>query len=276
MISTSEWPETKIIVNQKFCDARDEAHNALFWMARATNSFLEPMTQNGHLSLFWHAGSGNFRTKIFDQDLQIGLNIEDLELYFCEHEMKVPHSFFLDDHTPAFVEAWYLVELLHREVDQSKFSTKLPFESPVMLMGDTQEHMASLYKEELRALNQCLVKSFCLFEELSKFFVKNKKFLDFETKISLEPESFSLELKLVSLAEKNETIIIGFCFGDYLRPVPFFFVNNQANLPRAKSRVLDFRPETMLVLTSIAEKALSDECIITKLYGHAIDLTDSK
>jgi hypothetical protein len=70
-----------------------------------------------------HKDTSNFRTRTFDGDLQIGINFPDLELYFCEGGQKVPHSFWLDDRTPAFAEAWYLVELLHRDRDQSKFST---------------------------------------------------------------------------------------------------------------------------------------------------------
>ena len=60
--------------------------------------------------------------------------LPDLELYFCENEIKVPHSFWLDDRTPAYVEAWYLVELVHRDRDRDKFSVELPFNSPNMLI----------------------------------------------------------------------------------------------------------------------------------------------
>ena len=139
------WPDAKILETKQFRDACVEAQNAIFWVARGANSFLEAMPQNQHLSLLWVGDSQDFRTRYFEKHFQIGLNIRELEIYFCDNGEKVPHSFCFDDRTPAFAEAWYLVELLHRDLDQSKFSTSLPFDSPFMLMGDTQDHNASLY-----------------------------------------------------------------------------------------------------------------------------------
>ena len=121
-----KWPENAMFQTKKYRDARVEAHNALFWMARASHSFLEPTLNNSHLSLFWNEDNCDFRTRLFVDGCQIGLHLPDLELYFCDNEEKVPHSFWLDDRTPAFVEAWYLVELLHRGIEQGKFSTALP------------------------------------------------------------------------------------------------------------------------------------------------------
>ena len=164
---TLVWPKTNVFQSNKYKRARLEGHNALFWMARGAHSFLEPCDDNTHLDLIWHEESKGFRTKVFDRDLQIGLNIPELELYFCENEIKVPHSFWLDDRTPAYVEAWYLVELVHRDRDRDKFSTELPFSSPNMLMGDTEDHNASAFFEELEALQQCFEKCIILFEQIA-------------------------------------------------------------------------------------------------------------
>ena len=49
-----KWPENAMFQTKKYRDARVEAHNALFWMARASHSFLEPTLNNSHLSLFWN------------------------------------------------------------------------------------------------------------------------------------------------------------------------------------------------------------------------------
>ena len=107
--NSSQWPSVSIFDTKQFRQARIEAHNALFWMARGANSFLDATLNNGHLSLFWHRDSNNFRTRSFDGDLQIGLSIPELEIFFCENGEKVRHSFWFDDRTPAYVEAWYLV-----------------------------------------------------------------------------------------------------------------------------------------------------------------------
>ena len=116
-------PDPKIFATKQFRDACVEAHNALFWTARGANSFLGALPQNQHLSLLWNGSSQDFRTRYFENQFQIGVNIRELEIYFCEGGVKVPHSFYFDDRTPAFAEAWFFVELLHLDLDQSKFSS---------------------------------------------------------------------------------------------------------------------------------------------------------
>lgn len=264
------WPDKQIFESKKFQNACHEAHNAIFWMSRGANSFLPSAPENEHLHLFWHKASGNFRTKLFEKKLQIGLNVPDLELYFCEDGVKVPHSFWLDDKTPAFVEAWYLVELLHRDVDQSKFSTKLPFGSPSMLMGDTQDHKASDYPQELEALNRCIIKTINLLENISiaRSQIKNLSFK--QNSVVLEPETFTIELEIFSDKNKGKTVKIGFNLGDRLRPGPFFFVKDTNQNHRSQNRSLDYLPESIRPLTFIQETRTSDEKLADDLFKLAI------
>ena len=259
------WPDAKIFQTKQFRDACVEAQNALFWVARGANSFLEHLPQNQHLGLLWAPSSKDFRTRYFEKQFQIGLSIRDLEIYFCENGVKVPHSFCFDDRTPAFAEAWYLVELLHRDLDQSKFSTSLPFDSPFMLMGDTQDHNASLYNHELEALHVSLLRSARLFQRIPHLLAPVRSLLHQPNKIALEPETFTLEYTAFFSETTGQKIIIGFSAGDHLRPEPFYFIKDINHTFRPKNRGLDYRPESIKPLVKLIENNISDDKLLDGL-----------
>ena len=259
------WPDAKILKTKQFRDACVEAHNATFWVARGVNSFLEAMPQNQHLSFLWVGDSQDFRTRYFEKQFQIGLSIRDLEMYFCENGVKVPHSFCFDDRTPAFAEAWYLVELLHRDLDQSKFSTSLPFDSPFMLMGDTQDHNASLYRHELEALHVSLLKSLRLFQRIPHLLAPVKSLLHQPNKVALEPETFTLEYTAFFSETTGQKIIIGFSAGDHLWPEPFYFIKDINHTLRPKKRGFDYRPESIQPLAKLIENNISEDELLEEL-----------
>ena len=269
------WPDPKIYRSKQFRDACVEAHNALFWVARGANSFLEIMPQNQHLSLLWVGGSQDFRTRYFEKHFQIGLNIRDLEIYFCENGSKVPHSFCFDDRTPAFAEAWYLVELLHRDLDQSKFSTSLPFDSPFMLMGDTEDHNASLYKQELEALHVCLLKNIRLLQRIPSLLVPIQSLLHQPNKITLEPETFTLEFTAFYSEATGQKITVGFSAGDNLRPEPFYFIKDINHNFRSKNRGLDYHPDSIHPLVNVIENNVSEDELLNELCKLTTALVES-
>ena len=258
-------PDPKIFATKQFRDACVEAHNALFWTARGANSFLGALPQNQHLSLLWNGNSQDFRTRYFENQFQIGVNIRELEIYFCESGVKVPHSFYFDDRTPAFAEAWYLVELLHRDLDQSKFSTSLPFHSPLMLMGDTQDHNASFYELELRALNDCLMGGMKLLQQMPTLLAPIASILHQPVKIVLEPETFTLEYTVFFSEKTGQRIIVGFSIGDLLRPEPFYFIKDINQNFKPKSRGLDYRPDSIRPLIKLIENNTSDRDLLDDL-----------
>ena len=83
-----------------------------------------------------------------------------------------------------------LVELLHRDRDQSKFSTDLPFSSPYMLMGDTEDHNASAYELELDALNVCVLRANEILRSVSNAIAQQPQFTKCRQWITLEPVIF--------------------------------------------------------------------------------------
>ena len=272
MSQSAIWPDAKILKTKQFRDACVEAHNALFWVARGAHSFLNYLPQNQHLGLLWDVNAQDFRTRYFEKHFQIGLNVRELEIYFCEDGLKVPHSFCFDDKTPAFAEAWYLVELLHRDLDQSKFSTSLPFDSPFMLMGDTQDHNASLYNHELEALHVSLLRSVRLFQRIPQLLAPVKSLLHQPNKIALEPETFTLEYTAFFSETTGQKITIGFSAGDHLRPEPFYFIKDINHNFRPKNRGLDYRPESIKPLVKLIENNISDDELLDELSKPALAL----
>lgn len=266
----AKWPEIAIFQTKKYRNARVEAHNALFWMARASHSFLEPTLGNGHLSLFWNEKHCDFRTRLLVNGCQIGLHLPDLELYFCENEEKVPHSFWLDDRTPAFVEAWYLVEFLHRGIEQAKFSTALPFDCPDMLMGDTEDHNASLFKTELTAINESLVVALNMLKKVAAQLARHNNFVSKPGQITLEPQSFTLIVRGDLATTNGNAVLVGFSVGDHLRPAPFFYSKTCEQVTNSKNHPLDYNPANIISLQSIADQAVSGEELVKKLVNLAI------
>ena len=270
-----DWPEAKIFNTKKYKRARSEGHNALFWLARGAHSFLVPCDNDTHLDLSWHEETKSFRTKIFDRDLQIGLYLPDLELYFCENDVKVPHSFWMDDRTPAYVEAWYLVELVHRDRDREKFSTDLPFSSPNLLMGDTEDHNASAFKEELNALDQCFQKTIQLFKEVADVLSKSGHVNEKSKLLVLKPEAFALVLSFQLKDIPEVAISVGLSAGDNLRPSPFFFTGSSSQDEIKNNHVLDYDAETLISYGSVQKDQLSDRSLIDRLSANALSLIRS-
>tara|TARA_E500000331_G_C17243523_1_gene708090 strand:+ start:268 stop:1098 length:831 start_codon:yes stop_codon:yes gene_type:complete len=269
---SSGWPDTSIFGLKKYRRARFEAHNALFWMARGVNSYREKEDNNKHLELMWETSTSTLKTRVFCDNLQVGLNFLELEIYFCEDGKKVKHSFWFDERTPAYVEAWYLVELLHREKDQNKFSTELPFHSDNFFLGDTEEHNASSLQPELRALHNCFTKGADILSQVQLDAAADREALGEEYSLSVQPETFTLGFELCSLTDNGTKIVVGLSAGDNLRPAPFFFVSaNRANRDK-KSHVLDFKPENLLFLNTINDKRMNNKDIIDILFRQVKNL----
>jgi len=155
--------------------------------------------------------------------------------------------------------------LLHRDRDQSKFSTDLPFSSPNMLMGDTEDHNASAYKPELDALNCCVLKGNEILQSVLHTLAQQPEFAKCRQWITLEPEPFALALNVSADNEVVKLPSIGVSLGDHLRPAPFFFVKSSETNGSSKSHLLDYDPRTLLPLKSIVNEAMSDSALVKKL-----------
>jgi hypothetical protein len=91
-------------------------------------------------------------TQEFLPALTAELRIPGLALQFRQEGRPVPHVMQVDDRTPAEVEAWVLVELLHRGLDRDRFSKSLPYQMPDLITGDAVGYVAAPLAAELDEL----------------------------------------------------------------------------------------------------------------------------
>ena len=133
-------------------EARRQAHSAAQWLARLAHSYMAPQPGAWHTLLRWDPQRLALVTQEFLPALTAELRIPGLALQFKQDGCPVPHVMEADDRTPAEVEAWVLVELLHRGLDRDRFSKSLPYQMPELITGDAVGYVASPLAAELDEL----------------------------------------------------------------------------------------------------------------------------
>jgi hypothetical protein len=132
--------------------ARTEIINIVQWLARVANSYVTAPTSDERVLLGFHAADAAFVTKTFDDGVALEMRLPSLEMQFVENGRPAPHILDPEEHSPAEVEAWLLVELLHRGVDRSKFTKQLPYRVPNLMAGDAEDYSPQSCEGGLKAL----------------------------------------------------------------------------------------------------------------------------
>jgi hypothetical protein len=124
------------------------------------------------------------------------------------------HIFDPEEHSPAEVEAWILVELLHRGFDREKFSKKLPYTVPNLMTGDENDHSP-------RSCRQGLAQLTALFQDAAAVLDAAARAADAgKTRIVCLPQT----LDLTWLSDRTAKVgDFGFSPGDVQNPAPYFY-----------------------------------------------------
>jgi len=140
--ATGRWRKIEGGDRASFDQACAETINLLQWLARVANSFVTTAEPEERFLLEFRASDADvaFVTRQFERDIALELRLPSLELQFLEHDRPTPHILDPEEHSPAEVEAWLLVELLHRGLDRSRFSKQLPYEVAGLLTGDATDY----------------------------------------------------------------------------------------------------------------------------------------
>lgn len=257
-MTATAWQSIEPIPAQRMNEARRQAHNALHWMARIANSYVEAEDDNSHLDLIWHDGAHSLRTKEFHNGLSVEARLGALELQFCENGEPATHTLSFQERTPAHVEAWVLVELLHRAVDRDKFSKELPYTPKDLMMGDSEEHEVEAYASELNALQGWMRNAAAVMAAVRHDLSRDAG-ADFSKQpITCCPQTFQLNLELpLPQGSGAQSLRAGLSAGDGLRPEPYFFV---ATKQQALSG--DFDPASLLSAQRIASETLAADDVI--------------
>lgn len=132
-------------------DAFSQSHNAVQWLARMVRSF-RSVDSGADISLRWDEERQSFVTEVFSDGLKMEMKFPELTLQFLQDDKPVEHELRMEGRSPAQVEAWVLVELLHRGMDRDKFSKDLPYDIPHAMAGDSVEYSPDFREEELKTI----------------------------------------------------------------------------------------------------------------------------
>jgi hypothetical protein len=133
------WPKFHHDEKESFVKARELTLNIVQWLARIANSYVADRSTKDRLTLDFRT-DGSFVTKTFEHGLALELRLPSLEMQFQERGKLVPHILDPEERSPAEVEAWILVELLHRGLDRDKFSKSLPYTVANLMSGDAEDY----------------------------------------------------------------------------------------------------------------------------------------
>jgi hypothetical protein len=189
-------------------DAFTQAHNAVQWLARMVRSF-RSLNGADDIILHWNKARKAFVTDEIVDGLQMELRIPELTLQFLENGKPVDHQLHMEGRSPAHVEAWVLVELLHRGIDRDRFSKDLPYSIPSPMVGDSVEYSPEFREEELREMLDWFVAATNLMKDLAREISGQAK----DPELTLRSRDFSIEA-LIEPNEKSrnaEPVRVSFC-----------------------------------------------------------------
>ena len=214
------WPTAADLEPKRLAEARRKFHNAVQWPARVVNSYVAAQPDHDHLRMRWDASTMSLVTNTFFKKLSINTKLPELHLQFLDNGRLVTHVMKLEDRSPAEVEAWILIELLHRGIDRDRFSKALPFALDNPMTGDSEKFIADEYQPELSYLTSWLASAAQVLTGLAP--------AGKDGGVSLDPES--LHLTVAGAKQKP----IAFCLGDSKHPEPYFTVAGKSVLTAAK------------------------------------------
>ena len=211
----------------EFARARNEAINLVQWLARIAHSYVTGSAPERRADLDFDAAGASFTTQSFADGTALQMRLPDLQLQFLGNGKPVPHIFDPDGRSPAEVEAWILVELLHRGIDREKFSKALPYTIADLMTGDAVDHELQACREGSMQLTALLGNAAAVLDAAACVSGARK------VRIIGLPQTFSLTLAPDS---GGQPIDLGFSPGDRQNPEPYFYIGGAADQSQKLAR----------------------------------------
>ena len=244
-----------------FVEARIEAQNAAQWLARLALSYAEHSGSDEEVRLLWDRAAQRIVTPEVAPGTALELSLPTLTLQFLENGKPSPHAIDIDGKSSTEVEAWLLVELLHRVFDRDAFSKQLPYRWGHLMSGDVAKYSPQRLAEELRDLTQ-------RFEDAAEILVQMKRAVAVQddgsknkasSKAPSEelicwPDGLDIGFLIPTFASgaTDGLIKVGFTLGDDKFVQPGFFVDNaSAASPVSREQTI------VLPISQIARDAMS-------------------
>jgi hypothetical protein len=216
---SAPWRPLAVGDSEEFTRARNEALNLVQWLARIAHSYGSGMEPERRTDLDFDATRASFTTQPFADGVALQMHLPDLQLQFLAHGKPVPHTFDPDGRSPAEVEAWILVELLHRGIDRERFSKELPYAIAGLMTGDAVDHDTQACREGLTQLAAWFCNAATMIEAVGRATGATN------ARIICQPRTFALTLAPDSGAPRTD---LGFSPGDRENPEPYFYAGNTA------------------------------------------------
>ncbi len=238
-MTSHDWRSVGAVDPRKLGDARHQAHNAVQWLARIARSYIEPADDDGHIALDWTGEDDALVTHEIAPGLVLEFRIPEMVLQFKESGKRVSHPLALEERSPAMVEAWLLVELLHRGVDREKLSKDLPYTIAGLMTGDAVDHSHQANEDALKELSNWYANAVLVLGQIRNEYASLEPG---PSPVRCWPHHFDIAT-LISLekgnSEKARSIGVGLSPGDghygepyfYVTPWPYPDSNNLPDLP---------------------------------------------
>jgi hypothetical protein len=201
----AHWPASHRDNKEIFAKAREQTLNLVQWLARVANSYVAGGLPQDRVALDFRP-DGALVTKTFGRDIALEMRLPGLEMQFQERGKPMPHILDPEERSPAEVEAWILVELLHRGLDRDKFSKTLPYTIKNLMSGDAEDYSPQACAAGLA--------------QLTAWFRAAASVLSNDGRVVCLPQT----LMLVH-APGHVTPAAGFSPGDGQHDEPYFFVD---------------------------------------------------
>lgn len=228
-------------------DAFQQAHSGVQWLARMVNSFCLPASDGSHLHMRWSADGPIIETTDIAEATCVQMRLPEMVLQFVEHGALTAHPVELDDNSPAQIEAWTLIELLHRGIDRDAYSKVLPYDVSHLLGGDAHDYQTFGKEQAFKDMTHWLVLAGELLGSVATQATQSG--MGEASALRFAPEHFSLFVRVHpdnGRPAAGGYIELGFCAGNTSDAGPYFY-SALANNGQAKR----------LTITEIAENALS-------------------
>lgn len=211
-MSAFDWAAAAEQDPARLTEARTQLVSAAQWLARIERSYV-PREAGKPFSLRWRDDRKALTTHGFADEIVLELQIDRLVMQFTERGAPSDHAIDVDEHSPAHVEAWILIELLHRGVDRDRFSKELPYDTSGLFSGDGVEFSPTEYAPELAALAALFRGAVETIREAS----------DDASGVRIFPADLNVEGSL------GDTVI-GFSLGDETVSDPHFYASRDSGL----------------------------------------------
>lgn len=241
----SSWPPAGAPLDA-VQDAFSQAHSAVQWLARMVNSFSVPASDGSHLHMRWRADVPAIVSPEIAENTCVEMRLPEMVLQFVENGDRTKHEVELDDKSPAQIEAWTLIELLHRGIDRDAYSKHLPYDVTHLLGGDAHDYQTFGREQAFADITDWLRHGAQIVEQIGQTAASDG--LGATSELRFAPETFSLFVRIHPDNDRpavGSFVEVGFCAGNTPDHLAHFYAATPNSTERKTVSIEDIISNTM-------------------------------